>query len=118
MTHPLQQALNRLRSVDRSALPPATSRLISMVITDLRLFICVGGGMPSEYVNAAEIVASDRPHQVVRKLDAAAAQVCRFPGCECPMDPGPEPDWCARGLPHAAGVQATRPSDALRETKP
>lgn len=28
-------------------------------------------------------------------------EYCRFPDCRCPLDPGPEPDWCARGLPHA-----------------
>lgn len=25
---------------------------------------------------------------------------CSFPDCNCPMDPGPHPDWCARSLPH------------------
>ena len=28
------------------------------------------------------------------------AQTCKFPDCNCPLDAGPEPDWCARGLPH------------------
>jgi hypothetical protein len=28
-------------------------------------------------------------------------EFCRFPECRCPFDPGPSPDWCARGLPHA-----------------
>lgn len=32
------------------------------------------------------------------------AEFCRFPDCKCPMDPGPQPDWCAKGLPHASGV--------------
>lgn len=27
-------------------------------------------------------------------------EFCRFPDCNCPMDPGPDPAWCARGLPH------------------
>jgi hypothetical protein len=39
----------------------------------------------------------------------AAQEVCRFPECRCPMDPGPEPDWCARGLPHARGPLGTSP---------
>lgn len=26
---------------------------------------------------------------------------CIFPDCNCPFDPGPDPDWCARGLPHS-----------------
>lgn len=34
-------------------------------------------------------------------LGSGAQEFCRFPDCKCPMDPGPEPDWCARGLPHA-----------------
>jgi hypothetical protein len=25
---------------------------------------------------------------------------CLYPSCNCPMDPGPDPDWCARGYPH------------------
>lgn len=32
--------------------------------------------------------------------DPGAKEVCRFPDCRCPMDPGPADDWCARGLPH------------------
>lgn len=36
-------------------------------------------------------------------LVAGAKEVCRFPDCKCPMDPGPEPDWCARGLPRWRG---------------
>jgi hypothetical protein len=30
--------------------------------------------------------------------------VCLFPSCNCPMDPGPDPDWCARGYPHIREV--------------
>lgn len=30
--------------------------------------------------------------------------VCRFPECRCPMDPGPDENWCARGLPHVRGM--------------
>lgn len=39
-----------------------------------------------------EALAASKPEQ----------EVCRFPDCKCPMDPGPEPDWCAKGLPHAS----------------
>lgn len=38
-----------------------------------------------------------------------AERICRFPDCRCPMDPGPEPDWCARGLPHARGHNPPMP---------
>ena len=38
-------------------------------------------------------------------LDATpVAQVCVYPDCNCPFDAPSDPDWCARGLPHAATV--------------
>jgi hypothetical protein len=70
-------------------------------------------------VSAAVIESEDGGEAIetligqVRKFcaDAASAgvqEVCRFPDCKCPMDPGPEPDWCARGLPHARGVEGLK----------
>lgn len=32
---------------------------------------------------------------------APVAQVCAYPDCNCPFDAPADPDWCARGLPHA-----------------
>jgi hypothetical protein len=46
----------------------------------------------------------DLPGDLLPRIDAAldrVQEVCRFPDCKCPMDPGPSVDWCARGLPHA-----------------
>jgi hypothetical protein len=52
------------------------------------------------YVSAALPSASLGEHT---HSDYKAQEFCRFPDCRCPMDPGPEPDWCARGLPHVLG---------------
>lgn len=45
--------------------------------------------------------------QSVALGEPKAHEFCRFPDCKCPMDPGPEPDWCAKGLPHTAGLPGT-----------
>ncbi len=36
-------------------------------------------------------------------IDAArgTAQVCTYPDCNCPFDAPADPNWCAKGLPHA-----------------
>lgn len=47
------------------------------------------------------------------KTRAGMGEICEFPTCKCPIDAGPEPDWCARGLPHAQ--ETTMP---INRTKP
>jgi hypothetical protein len=41
-------------------------------------------------------------------------QFCRFPSCKCPMDPGPDPDWCAIGLPQKRITAVAAPSDGTQ----
>jgi hypothetical protein len=76
--------------------------------TDARYAAAVD--MPRDGRWSASEVTSEKTLAFARAILASAPkaavpevekQVCRFPNCNCPMDPGPEPDWCARGLPHA-----------------
>jgi hypothetical protein len=60
---------------------------------------------PEFYTLTAEQKAANLAYLQGRYPDGA--EFCRFPDCKCPMDPGPEPDWCAKGLPHARGVPRT-----------
>jgi hypothetical protein len=54
------------------------------------------------------------PGTLLMAAPAGTQEFCRFPDCKCPMDPGPAPDWCARGLPHAKRAHGVPASDDCR----
>lgn len=35
----------------------------------------------------------------IPEIEAKQKETCTFPHCTCPIDLGPEDDWCAKGLP-------------------
>lgn len=57
-------------------------------------------GVTDALADRAYQFAHARGQMGLRAEVVARMEVCRFPYCNCPMDPGPDPDWCARGLPH------------------
>jgi hypothetical protein len=85
-----------------------------------RAIVVIKGRENVEYVVAMlarqQLVTPGKP--VEGSGIGGVQEVCRFPDCKCPMDPGPEPDWCARGLPHATpGVLAVR-GETARDQPP
>lgn len=70
----------------------------------------VAGQQPDEpdIYDAVREYRDAHPEVMAAPVQQPVAYCC-FPDCKCPMDPGPEPDWCARGLSHAT------PSAALAQ---
>ena len=47
-----------------------------------------------------EALANHIEDNLVMVAQPEQEPLCIYPDCNCPMDAGPEPDWCARGYKH------------------
>jgi hypothetical protein len=56
-----------------------------------------------------DVIEGAEGDRIAAVLRGLAGEICGFPDCKCPMDPGPAHDWCARGLPHAPSTAGGKP---------
>ena len=94
MEHPERHAIRNMKRIAMQAMEAGMRSAIDLAwqAQDLRK-------LASEIAAQEKAASDEKP------------KTCSYPHCNCPFDAPADPNWCARGLPHNAGGNATERSE-------
>lgn len=95
---------------------------IGSLIADIRAALTAQPAATTDAPNLADPAVQKRlaaQWGYVPKSEPESVQaVCRYPDCHCPFDAPADPNWCAKGLPHAATPPAPEGSAPATTQEP